>query len=93
MAAHASYQHNVVAQNIARADIPDARRLLVSEFERSLRRAEQGNPPRTREGRDAIRLETEMLSMAEAKGRHDSALTIWKSTLKMMRLAIGAPQA
>ena len=89
MARHAGHVHDVTARNIARADMPNATAERLEPFEASLRRLEHARPPRRSDTGMAINLEAQMLTMAEASSTHDAALTVWKSTLKMMRLAVG----
>lgn len=93
MARHAGHLHQVTASNIARADIPGARQARIESFELSLAELERGGEPRSSMSEAPLELERELLTMAEARGRHDAALAVWKSTLTMMRLAAGAPQA
>ncbi|GGY43870.1 hypothetical protein [Parvularcula lutaonensis] len=91
MARHAAHAHAVTADNIARADIPGARAKAAADFQASLRGA--GSPEfRARDEGGLVSIEREMLAMGEARGRHDAALAVWKSTLSMMRIAIGGPQ-
>lgn len=92
MARHASHVHQVTAQNLSRADIPDATRHQVRSFEASLRALSRFEGPKVIDSQTAIDVEEEMLSAAQAKGRHEAAMAFWQSGLKMMRLAIGAPQ-
>ena len=92
LARHASHAHAVTSNNIAKADVPGATAARVASFEKSLKRLDQGNDPFTLDTGQLISVEREMLSMAEAGGRHSAALSIWKSTLNMMRLAVTPPQ-
>ena len=92
MARHATHAHQITAQNLSRTDIPDATRHHVRGFEASLRALSRSENPKVINSHKAIDVEAEMLSAAQAKGRHEAAIAFWQSGLKMMRLAIGAPQ-
>ncbi|MEO1657079.1 MAG: hypothetical protein AAFR65_05110 [Pseudomonadota bacterium] len=92
MARHAGHVHAATASNIARADVPEATARKAASFRQSLRALEQGKTPQDEDTGQAISIEREMLSMAEASGQHGAATAVWKSTLNMLRLAITGPQ-
>jgi len=92
MARHASHAHRITADNLSRADIPEATRLKVQNFQASLRKLDRAQDPIVFDTGRPIDLEEEMLSAAKAKGQHEAALAFWQSGLKLMRLAVGAPQ-
>jgi flagellar basal-body rod protein FlgB len=90
MARHAAHAHSAVSSNLARADLPKAERISVQSFEEMVRGG--GDTPALRPSGEAISVEREMLSLAEAGSGHDAALTLWKSTLNMLRMAVAAPR-
>lgn len=92
MTRHATHAHAATASNIARADVPEATASKVASFRQSLRSLEQDKAPELEDTGQAINIEREMLSMAEASGQHGAATAVWKSTLNMLRLAISGPQ-
>jgi flagellar basal body rod protein FlgB len=90
MARHAAHSHSAVTSNLARADIPGAERVQMQSFEEMVR---SGQPtPTARATGEAISVEREMLDLAEAGSGHDAALTLWKSTLNRLRMAVAAPR-
>lgn len=89
---HAASEHSVTARNIARADIPSATRQSVVAFRESLAALGEGKQAPVASTASPISLESEMLVMAEARGRHEAATAIWRSALNMMRLATTGPQ-
>ena len=92
MARHAGHAHAATASNIARADVPQATASKAASFRESLRALEKGQSPTIDETDQAISIEKEMLTMAEAAGEHSAAMAVWRSTLNMLRLAITGPQ-
>ncbi|MEM6748306.1 MAG: hypothetical protein AAF608_12900 [Pseudomonadota bacterium] len=92
MTRHAGHAHAATASNIARADVPDATATRAVRFRDSLRELEQEQAPELEDTDQAISIEREMLSMAEASGQHSAATAVWRSTLNMLRLAITGPQ-
>ena len=93
MARHAAQSHAVTAQNVARADVPGATALRVKEFRETLGPDALGSERLLEDTGQAINIEREMLSMAEASGMHGASMAIWKSTLNMLRLAASGPQS
>lgn len=93
MARYAGHANEITAGNIARGDMPGAVGNRIPSFAETIRRFDRSLDPKIESTGQAINLETEMLDLAGAKGTHESAVAVWKSTLKMMRLAIGAPQS
>ncbi|MEO1042584.1 MAG: hypothetical protein AAFX52_09850 [Pseudomonadota bacterium] len=92
MARHAGHSHAATASNIARADVPEATASKALSFRQSLRALEKEAEPGLEDTGQSISIEKEMLSMAEASGRHGAATAVWKSTLNMLRLAVTGPQ-
>ncbi|MEM6912653.1 MAG: hypothetical protein AAF511_01605 [Pseudomonadota bacterium] len=92
MARHAGHSHAATASNIARADVPEATVSKAMSFRESLRALQKGSEPDVEDTGQPISIESEMLSMAEASGRHGAATAVWKSTLNMLRLAVSGPQ-
>lgn len=92
LARHAAQSHAVTAQNIARADIPGSTASQIEEFERGLARLDGAGDVRSISTTKAINIEEQMLSVAEAGGRHQAAVSIWRSAINMMRLAVTGPQ-
>jgi flagellar basal body rod protein FlgB len=90
LARHAAHAHAAVTSNLARADLPGAERLAVQSFEDMVRRG--GEAPRSFTLPEAISTETEMLSLARAGADHQASLTLWKSTLNMLRVAAAGPR-
>ncbi|NNU15373.1 hypothetical protein HK107_03405 [Parvularcula sp. ZS-1/3] len=92
MARHATQAHGATADNLARVDVPGAKRRELIAFQDALKASSGGREVAPELTREPIKLDAEMLSMAEARGRHEAAMSVWKSTLGMLRLAIRGPQ-
>lgn len=92
MARHATRAHGATADNLARADVPGAKRRELVAFQDALKASNGTGDLAPELTREPIKLDAEMLSMAEARGQHEAALSVWKSTLGMLRLAIRGPQ-
>ena len=92
MARHAAASQMATARNIAQADVPGTKALRVKGFAESFDELERGDEIQQYTENKAVSLEAEMLTLAEARGRQDAAIAMWKSTLNMMRLAVGGPQ-
>ena len=92
MARHAAASQMATARNIAQVDVPGTKALRVKSFAESFDRLDQGDAVEEYTENKAVSLENEMLTLAEARGRQDAAVAIWKSALDMMRIAVGGPQ-
>lgn len=92
MARHAADMQVATARNIAQIDVPGTKPLRVRSFNDSLEQIGRGEAPEQYEEQKPLSLETEVLTLAQARGRHDAAVAIWNTTLDMMRLAVGGPQ-
>ena len=92
MARHAGHVHAVVADNIARADLPGATAKGAMPFAEALRATASGEAMTARDTGAPISLDDQMVAMAQNAGRHDAAVTIWSRTLDMIRLAGASPR-
>jgi flagellar basal body rod protein FlgB len=92
MLRHASRSHEVTASNIARADVPGAKRKEIEGFADAYARMSRGEDAVVREARGSIDIERELFDLAAASGQRDAGASIWKSTLTMLRMAIAAPR-
>lgn len=104
MATHASRRHGVVAENIANADTPGYKAQDVKAFAdvyaqatregRNVRELMQTTHLIEMAGvasadGNTVSLDEQMLISAQAVGQHDMALTVYKKTLDMMKMAVG----
>lgn len=92
MLRHASRAHEVTASNIARADVPGAKRKEIEGFADAYSRMSRGEGVAVRETGSAIDIERELFDLASASNQRDAGAGIWKSTLTMLRMAIAAPR-
>ena len=92
MARHAGHAQAATARNIAQADIPGTEPLRVKSFAESMDAMARGEAPGSFIEQAPLSLETEMLTLAKAKGQQDAAVAVWKTALDMMRLAVTGPQ-
>lgn len=92
MTRYAGAKHSAIGSNIARADIPHAKAMEGPRFADAILEMTDGKPAQFSESRNAIRLEDEVVAMAENAGRHRAAVTIWSKTLDLLRLAGQAPR-
>ena len=93
IARHASHQHAAAALNITKVDVPGTHAHRLLSFESHLNSSGAMRSIRSREVAGPINLEEELFQTSKAQGRHDAALSFWKSGLKMLRIAVGAPQS
>ena len=92
MARHAGHVHAVVADNIARADLPGATATEATRFGEALRDLSDGTPLRAEATRAPITLDEQMMAMAQNTGRHDAATLLFSKTLDLVRLAGSSPR-
>ncbi|MGV6820073.1 MAG: hypothetical protein ACWA5T_06195 [Parvularcula sp.] len=92
MTRYAGAKHSAIGSNIARADIPHAKAIEGPRFAEAFSEMMSGKPIRFSESRGTIRLEDEVVAMAENAGRHRAAVTIWSKTLDLLRVAGQAPR-
>ncbi|MEM7729399.1 MAG: flagellar basal body protein [Pseudomonadota bacterium] len=102
MARHAATRHSVISQNIANADTPGYRAQDVADFSTVMAaqalsgddsavdplavsdRAALGSP-----NGNTVSLEEELMRAAKSQQDHEMAVSIYRSTLTMMKTAVG----
>jgi flagellar basal-body rod protein FlgB len=102
MARHAATRHSLVSQNIANADTPGYRAQDVADFSDVMKaqqfagdasgidpmavieRPSVGSP-----NGNTVSLEEELMRSAKAQQDHEMAVSIYRSTLTMMKTAVG----
>ena len=102
MARHAATRHSLVSQNIANADTPGYKAQDVADFADVMKAqalsggATQVNPldiiERPSVGSpngNTVSLEDELMRGAKAQQDHEMAVSIYRSTLTMMKTAVG----
>lgn len=92
MARHAAIAHGVAGENIARADIPGATASRAENFMQALREVIRGDEPRRFDTGQPIALDKEMAQLSRTAGRHQTATTIWSTSLQMIRSAGASPR-
>lgn len=102
MARHAATRHSLVSQNIANADTPGYKAQDVADFSEVMKaqqlsggasdidplavieRPSIGSP-----NGNSVSLEDELMRGAKAQQDHEMAVSIYRSTLTMMKTAVG----
>lgn len=96
LARHAGTRQAVIAANIAQADTPGYLRRDIKPFA-EIYRAGQDLPALAVETEktvnspngNGVSVETEIVHAAEVRNQHDMALSVYQSTLDIIRLSIG----
>lgn len=97
LAAHSGARLGLLAQNVAHADTPGYRARDLPEFaevyaagrdERAAARPERLRGAADPNG-NTVRLDDQMLRMAEVRQSHEMALAIYRSTSGVVRAALG----
>ena len=103
MARHAAESQRVSTQNIARASEPGYKAQKVENFEDFMQRAQHTSSglslPSTFKTMDAegpaspngnsVNLEKEIFNSAQATASHEMAITVYKKSVDLMKMAIG----
>jgi len=96
LAQHAGIRQAIVAENIARADTPGYLRRDVKPFSEVYRQGEALPPLEVRtEDRGAspngngVTVEQEIMHAAQVRVQHDMALSVYQSSLDILRLSVG----
>lgn len=105
MARHAATRHALISENIANADTPGYKAKDVAEFSDVMKaraltgessadvmsdpmniveRASIGSP-----NGNTVSLEDELMRGSRAQGQHQLAVSVYKTTLNMMKAAVG----
>ncbi len=104
MASHASRRHSVIAENIANADTPGFKAKDVQSFAEIYSKSamegadvsdlvKKAQLVETQSGvasvnGNTVSLDEQMLVSAEVVGQHDMALTVYRKTLDMLKMAV-----
>lgn len=98
MARHAAQRHALIAQNIANADTPGYRSQDLQSFSAVMASAQTPGAaryePTERPGLSSpngntVSLEDELMLSAQVQQDYNMAISIYKSTLQMMKMSIG----
>ncbi|WP_298915659.1 flagellar basal body protein [uncultured Algimonas sp.] len=102
MARHAATRHSLISQNIANADTPGYKARDVADFAdvmkaKTLSGSEASIDPLAVMNRAAlgspngntVSLEEELMRGAKAQQDHEMAVSLYRSTLTMMKTAVG----
>lgn len=98
MARHASKRHALIAQNVANADTPGYKARDIGTFADVLKthtvnldgsakifeRSDVGSP-----NGNSVSLEDELMRGAQVQNDYNMAISIYRSTLQMMKTAVG----
>ncbi|MFY0682078.1 MAG: FlgB family protein [Thalassovita sp.] len=97
LASHAGTRQTLIAQNIANADTPGYKSQDLKSFRETFERPQPGVQKSdiftpsgsTSPNGNSVSLEEEMVKAGQVKRDHDQALAIYRSSLTILRAAIG----
>ncbi|MGB6228576.1 MAG: flagellar basal body protein [Litorimonas sp.] len=105
MARHAATRHSVISQNIANADTPGYKAKDIADFAEVMKtRAQTGKtgaalmtdpmsiverPSVGSPNGNTVSLEDELMRGVQAQNDHQLAVSVYRSTLSMMKAAVG----
>lgn len=102
MARHAATRHSLISQNIANSDTPGYKAQDVADFAEVMKTqrltgpdaaldplAAMDRPSVGSPNGNTVSLEDELMRAAKSQHDHELAVSIYKSTLSMMKTAVG----
>ena len=99
LARHSALRHRVIAENIANANTPGYRAKDVEDFREAYLGG--GRDPQVgfqsveapfdaaKPNGNSVSLQEEMVKSAQAEGRHDAAMAVYRKTLDILRISLG----